>query len=152
MLVKSARFGDLTVDEQEIIHFRNGLPGFPEEQEFLLLPYQENSPFVFLQSVREENLSFLLTDPFVFFADYEFKLEDNIVQDLELSSENLPQILNIVTVPEDVEKMTANLLAPVIINTRNRRGIQIVLENASYTTKHLLFPQGFSRNACKGGK
>ena len=152
MLFKSTRFGDLEIDEKDIIKFPNGLPGFPEEQEFILLPYQENSPFVFLQAVHEAHLAFLLTDPFAFFTDYEFKLEDNLVQDLELSTENLPQIFTIVTVPEDVEKMTANLLAPVIINTQTRQGIQIVLEDVSYTTKHRLFPQGFPRKDGKGGK
>lgn len=152
MFFKSTRFGDLDIDEKNIIKFPNGLPGFPEEQNFILLPCQENSPFSFLQSTREANLAFLVVDPFVFFTDYEFKIEDELVQELNLSANNPPQVFNIVTVPDCTEKMTANLLAPVVINVQDKLGVQIVLEKTSYTTKHLLFPQGFPKKGDKEGK
>lgn len=152
MLVKSTRFGDLDVVEANVIKFPNGLPGFHEEKGFVFLPYQENSPFAFLQSISEANLSFLVVDPFVFYNDYEFKMCDDLAQELGLSTENSPQVFNIVTVPDNAEKMTANLLAPLIINMQDKLGVQIVLEKSSYTTKHLLFPQGFPEKNGKGGK
>lgn len=152
MLVKSTRFGDLTIDEKDIVKLSNGLLGFPLEQNFVLLPNRDNSPFTFLQSTTEANLTFLLVDPFAFFHDYEFQLDDDIVQSLGLSPDNLPMVFNIVTVPDSIEKMTANLLAPVVINQQNRQGTQIVLEKSNYTTKHLLFPQGFPPKTGKEDK
>lgn len=152
MLVKSRRFGDLDIEEGNIIQFPNGLPGFPEEKGFVLLPYQENSPFAFLQSIHEPNLAFMIVDSFTFFPDYEFKLDDDLVQELNLSPQNPPQVFNIVTVPDKIEKTTANLLAPVMINVKEKLGMQVVLEKSSYTTKHLLFPHGFSKKSNKGGE
>lgn len=152
MLVKSTRFGDLDVEKANIIKFPHGLPGFTEEKGFVLLPCQDKSPFAFLQSTVEPNLAFLVVDPFVFYNDYEFKLEDDLAQELGLSAENLPQVINIVTVPDNVEQMTANILAPIIINVQDKVGVQIVLEKSSYTTKQLLFPQGLPNKSGKGGK
>lgn len=152
MLFKSTRFGDLEIDEKDIIKFPNGLPGFPEEQKFILLPCQENSPFSFLQSASEANLAFLVVDPFMFFTDYEFKIEDELVQELNLSANNPPQVFSIVTVPDCTEEMTVNLLAPIIINTQDRIGLQFVLEKTNYKVKHLLFPQGLPQKGNKGGK
>lgn len=152
MLVKSARFGDLTVDEQDIITFRNGLPGFPEEREFILLPSKGSSPFVFLQSVQEANLTFVMIDPFTLFTNYEFTIDDDLVQNLDISTDNPPQIFNIVTLRKELAEATANLLAPVIINTQTRCGVQIVLEKTDYTTKHKLFPNGLPTKAHKEGK
>lgn len=152
MIVKSTRLGELKVSRDDVISFSKGLPGFPNEQKFILLPYDDNSPFAFLQSLAEPNLTFLIVEPFSFFLDYEFSLDEHVVRELSLSDDNPPRIFNIVTVPENVEEMTANLLAPLIINSKQRTAQQIVLEKVSYTTRHYLFPNGFPKQEKEGGK
>lgn len=152
MIIESTRLGELEVEQDKIINFPRGIPGFSEEKEFVLLPYDNNSPFMFLQSVSEPNLTFLTVDPFCFFKDYEFKLDDQVVEYLELSTEQPPYILNIITVPEKAEEMTANLLAPIIINHSRRMGQQIVLEKSPFTTRHSLFPNGFPKPGPQGGR
>lgn len=153
MKVKSTRLGlQWEVEEAEIIHFPKGLPGFVDETRFILLPGEAGSPFVFMQSVTEPDLTFITVEPFAFFKDYEFTLDDQIVVELELSGEQPPQIFNIVTIPEQAEQMTANLLAPVIINPVKKTGQQIVLEKVGYTTRHRLFPNGFPKTETKGGR
>ena len=142
MLIHSTRFGELEVQESQLITFAHGLPGFPDETAFVLLPYDTDSPFAFLQSAGEPNLTFLVVEPFAIFPDYEFKLEDAIVQELGLSPDNLPQVFNIITIPEKTEEMTANLLAPIVINRASRNAAQVVLEKLPYTTRHRLFPAG----------
>ena len=67
--IATTRFGDLEIDEAEIIRFPDGIPGFLEEKEFVMIPLGENEPFVFLQSLNEGDLAFLLTNPFLFFKD-----------------------------------------------------------------------------------
>lgn len=148
MIIHSTRLGELDLPDNSIITFESGLPGFPEEKSFVLLPYASDSPFAFLQSTHDPNLTFLLTDPFAFFPDYQFELDDAAAVEFGLSKENQPQVWSIVTVPEKVQEMTANLIAPVIINHRDRQGCQIVLETKQYTTRHRLLPD----SPDKGGK
>lgn len=152
MIIQSVRLGELEVQEEELLHFAGGLPGFGGETKFAFVPNGEDSPFAFLQSVNEPNLTFLLADPFAFFNDYQFELDDIYVKELGLG-EVLLKVLAIVTVPEKAEEMTVNLLAPIIINLETRLARQIVLENTPFTTKHQLFPAGFPQTAAdKGGK
>jgi flagellar assembly factor FliW len=152
MQIRSTRFGAIEVTEDMLIRFPHGLPGFPHEHEFAYLPSEMDNPFAFLQSTTEPNLAFIVVDPFAFFKDYEFSLDDQIACELGLSNENPPQIVNIVSVPANPEEMTANLLAPVIVNTHSKTAIQMVLEKTAYTTRHRLFPNGFERPPGKGGK
>ena len=152
MLIQSTRFGEIEVAEAEFLRFPGGIPGFPAEHTFAFLPYQPDSPFAFLQSATDPDLSFIIADPFPFFTDYSFKLEDAIIAELALTEDNPPKIVNIIRIPEKTEEMTANLLAPIIINWTTRTAMQIVLEKSPYTVRHRLFPQGLPQQAGKGGK
>src|SRR5690554_4086507 len=102
MKIESTRFGTIEITEEDILHFPLGIPGFLHEKEFVLLPHGEDSPFSFLQSVNEPNLSFLLVEPFAFFQDYEFRLDDSVVKEMELTEDNPPQVLVIATVKENI--------------------------------------------------
>jgi flagellar assembly factor FliW len=152
MVIESTRFGILDIDDRDIIHFPQGLPGFGDEKAFAYLPYGPDSPFAFLQSVAEPGLTFLIVEPFVFFADYKFELPDDTAAAIGVSPQSPPQIFAIVTVPDKLEEMTANLLAPIAVNPVNRQAVQVVLEKTAYTTRHRLFPQGFPENKGKGAK
>ncbi len=152
LVIESTRFGTLDIDDRDILNFPAGLPGFGAEKAFAFLPYGPDSPFAFLQSVAEPNLTFLIVEPFPFFPDYQFVLPDDIEKALGLSKKNLPQTFVIVTVPEKLEEMTANLLAPIVVNPGKRTAVQIVLEKAPYATRHRLFPQGFPVKNAKGDK
>jgi len=152
MQIKSARFGTLDIDESQIICFQNGLPGFNGKKTFAFIAYGENSPFAFLQDVEEPNLTFVVAEPFSFFQDYSFKLEDEVVAELGLSDDNPPGIFNIVRIPEKTGEMTANLLAPIVINWQTRNAMQLILEKSPYTVRHQIFPQGISEQKTKGGK
>lgn len=151
MIIYSTRLGEVDVPDDEIIHFECGLPGFPDEKKFALLPYLKESPFAFLQSVTEPNLTFLVVDPFAYFHDYKFELDEQIAQEMGLSAENYPQIVSIVSVPTVWREMTANLLAPIVINVQSRKGTQIVLEKSNYTTRHRLFSNEAATQADTGG-
>ena len=85
--------------------------------------------------------------PFSFFHDYVIDLSDELGSQLKFDSNNRPQVYTIVTIPEKTEEMTTNLLAPVLLNWRDKIGQQVILEKAPYTTRHRLFPNGFPKNA-----
>lgn len=151
MKIESTRFGELEVAEDQLLHFPQGIPGFPNEKAFVLIPHEVESPFSFLQSTSEANLSFLLVEPFAFFQDYEFKLEDVVAEELGLSRENPPQVFLIATVKEKVTDMTVNLLAPIVFNGVSRIGRQLILDKPEYSIRHKLFSDGPPQKVVEGG-
>ncbi len=151
MIIESTRFGEVEVAEEQLFSFPYGIPGFPDEKTFAYLPHDSESPFFFLQSTMEANLTFLLVDPFAFFKDYEFVIEDEIAKELDLSQENPPQVFLIANAKERLADMTVNLLAPIVMNGVNRTGRQVILDKPEYSIRHKLFPDGLPKEAAKGG-
>ena len=139
MIIHSTRMGDIEINDEDIFRFPHGLPGFPDERSFVMLVYESGIPFYLLQSTITPELTFVLADPFEFFDDYHVKLDDEIISELGLSNDNYPTIYAIVTIPDDIKNMTANLIAPVIINQKTKTGVQVILEKTVYNTKHRLF-------------
>ncbi|WP_378955768.1 flagellar assembly protein FliW [Pelosinus sp. sgz500959] len=142
MIIQSTRFGELDVMDTDIIKFPQGLLGFPEENAFVLIPHHSDSPFVFLQSVSEPNLTFIMLETLNISNEYEFLLDDAVLEELHLSPDNPPLVYNIVTTAEKEDDMTVNLLAPIIIDTKQRLAKQTVLEKVPYQTRHRIFPEG----------
>lgn len=146
--VNTSRFGELEIDEKRVVHFKDGIPAFEEEHEFIILPYDEESPYYFMQSLKTPDLAFLLTIPFLFFPDYTFEIDDETLDELDIKAEDKLSYYALVTIPNfSIRYMTANLLAPIVLNTKNMKAKQIVLEKTNYTTKERLFPE-----PKKGGK
>ena len=140
--VSTSRFGEIEVDEKKIVHFKNGIPAFESEHEFIILPYEENSPYYFMQSVNSPDLAFLLTIPFLFFPDYTFEIDDETIKELEIKNYDNVFYYSMITIPNgSIRYMTANLLAPIVLNSDNMQAKQVVLEKSNYTTKHRLFPE-----------
>lgn len=140
--VNTLRFGEIEIDEEKVIHFEDGIPAFEEEHEFIIIPYDDDSPYVFLQSLSTPELAFLMTMPFVFFPDYEFELDDENQEKLGITSQEDMLIYTLLTIPGGkVPEMTANLMAPVVVNSATMQARQIVLDKSRYTTKHRLFPE-----------
>ncbi|MFD2679312.1 flagellar assembly protein FliW [Bacillus seohaeanensis] len=141
MNIETKYHGLIEIHKEEILHFINGIPGFKEEKEFVLLPLPENDWFYVLQSTKTAELGFVVTDPFLFFEDYDFTLNPSTVDQLEDPSEKNIKVLSILTVREPLHKTTTNLQAPIVINLANSKAKQIILNDTSYETKHLVFEQ-----------
>ena len=140
--VSTSRFGEIEVDEKKIVHFQNGIPAFEDEREFIILPYEEDSPYYFMQSVNSPDLAFLLTIPFLFFPEYSFEVDDVTMKELEITNHDNVFYYSMITIPNgSIRYMTANLLAPIVLNSDNMQAKQVVLEKSNYTTKHRLFPE-----------
>ena len=140
--INTLRFGELEIEEQDVVRFADGIPAFEDEHEFVVLPYEEGTPYMFLQSMATPELAFLMTDPFVFFPDYSFELDDENMDKLEIKTMDDVLVCTLISIPRSgVADMTTNLLAPVVINRHTMQAKQIVLEKTQYTTKHRLFPE-----------
>ena len=153
MQIKSTRFGEFEVSEELIVQFPEGLPGFEDQKQFAFLPYtvdEDNSPFAYMQAVQDPDLTLLLADPFLFFKHYSLNLNDEDAAQLGLSdSEETAGVYGVVAVPEKIDQMTVNLVAPIVVNWKEQKGMQIVLNRSPYSTKHRLFPLGLPQQQTK---
>ena len=139
--ISTDRFGEIEVDEEKIVTFENGIPAFEDEREFVIFPYDEESPYYFMQSLKSPELAFILTIPFLFFPDYQIEIDDASIKELNITNQDSITLYSLVTIPNgSVRYMTTNLLAPVVLNTDNMKAKQLVMEKSNYKTKHRLFP------------
>ena len=142
MFVQTARFGEVEIEDTAIINFVGPIFGFTEMTRYFLVHSSEESPFEFMQSVEDPNLTFVLTDPFQFHPEYEFDIEERWLDKLELLSEELVDI-RVITTIRSATDITINLKAPIVINKQTKEGAQIILESSEYTTRYsLVNPHG----------
>lgn len=141
MKLETKFIGEIEIKEEQIIHFPKGIPAFEDETKFVIVPFDEETPFFIMQSINTVEVSFFIVDPFTFFNDYKVKLPDATIEQLEIESEQDVATFVILTIQDPFSKTTANLQAPVIINTKKRLGRQVVLPDSGYQTKHYIMPQ-----------
>ncbi|MCG1021585.1 flagellar assembly protein FliW [Sutcliffiella horikoshii] len=145
MKIETKYHGLIEVQKEEVIRFPNGFPGFIEEKEFAVIPFTEDGTFHILQSVQTPGLGFALTNPFTFYPDYDFNLENQAVDVLELETAEDVTVYVVLTLADPFHLTTANLLAPVVVNTKNKLGKQVILTGSPYQTKHNLFPEAVAK-------
>lgn len=131
-MLRTTRFGDITIDESRVFHFADGLPGFPGAKSFLAMNVEDKSDLYWLQCVDDGALAFLAISPWDYFPDYEPVIGAADQQALELEREEDATVLCLLTVDRDAEIITANLLGPLVINTARRVGRQVVLADANW--------------------
>jgi flagellar assembly factor FliW len=125
--VASARFGEFDVPADRVLHFPQGLIGFPRARRFVILDHRPGSPFKWMLCVEEPDVAFAVVEPATFVPDYR--------PPLELAARTLGAdpadvaLFVIVTIPSDPTAMTVNLMAPVVVDVRTRRSRQMVVED-----------------------
>jgi flagellar assembly factor FliW len=141
MKVKTSRLGEIGVNEKNIIVFPNGILGFSEYSKYIILPADENqeTPFYYLQSIEDENLSFIILRTFSFFQTYDFELDESTVVELDIKESVDVQVFSIVTAKGNLKEATTNLKAPIIINNKTNHAKQVVLEKGDFLIKQPLF-------------
>ena len=137
MKIDTRHFGSIDIDENGIIGFPEGVPGFEHMHRFVLLADMEpGSPFKWLQCVDDGDLAFVAIDPKIIVPDYLVDVDDNEVAILKIKDPDKVVVLAIVVIPDEISKITANLKAPVLINTENNLGKQVTVENSEYKIRH----------------
>jgi len=131
-------FGKVNIDEDKIIEFPDGLPGFKDEKEFVLLPLDEDSLFVIMQSVNTPELAFITIEPRNIIKDYEFVISEKTEELLQIEGIEDIILLNIVNIKDKLQDMTINLAAPLVININKNLGKQIILDDSKYPVKFKL--------------
>ena len=142
MLLKTKHFGQIEVKESDILTFAEGIPGFETSKRFVLInSTDDESPFKWLQSSDEPQIAFAVVNPFMIKKDYTFELSDETIEKLKIKASENVVTLSIMVVPEDLEKMSMNLKAPIIINSENKKGVQIILDTDKYTVRHYIIDE-----------
>ncbi len=131
--------GDIEIEQEELITFPQGIPGFIDKKEYVLLPLNDESPFFILQSTEEKNIAFITITPWDVIAGYEFDISETVETLLEVEKPADILVLSICTITDKLENMTVNLAAPVLINHEKKLGKQIVIDESHYSIKHPAF-------------
>ena len=135
MELKTKMMGTVYVDNDRIIKLPKGLFGFEDYTDFALLD-SDYQPFMWLQSMQDSSLAFLVIDPFLIEEDYEADIDDKELESIGIKNPSNLSVLTIVTVPSDGSPVTANFQGPLIINKENHLCMQAIVEGNRYTTKH----------------
>ncbi|MFP4036858.1 MAG: flagellar assembly protein FliW [Desulfobacteraceae bacterium] len=137
--IKTTRFGEVEIDEAKVVHFHEGMIGFPDHRNFVLLEHKPGSPFMWLQSTEDPDLAFVLTNPFIMKSDYLEDLPHEERRRVLGENGKSPLVLAVVTIPPgDAHRATVNLLGPLVIDIESRTGRQVILAGSDYHTRHPL--------------
>ncbi|WP_054739629.1 flagellar assembly protein FliW [Cellulosilyticum ruminicola] len=135
MNIVTRNFGEVEFTEDRIINFKEGIPGFREYTKYIIIEEEENS-FAHLQSIEDGNLSFIVINPYILKKDYSIDIKDQYVEMLGGGGPENFSVYVVTAIIDKVEDATVNLIAPIIIQNETREGMQVILENTKYTTKH----------------
>jgi flagellar assembly factor FliW len=145
MKIDTKYHGVIEVNREDIWKFTYGLPGFQDEKEFVILSLLDNEVYSVLQSVKTRDIGFVITNPFLFFQDYSFKIDDQTIQHLEINNQADTIVYTVLTIQDPFKNTTANLQAPIIMNKSNRSAKQYILNDGNYTTKHSILTENVEK-------
>lgn len=143
MLLETRYFGEINIEEDRIISFDEGLPGFEDKKKFVILSNydtEEPVPFMWMQSVEDPNLAFVVSIPFYLRPDYEFDVPGQVCDTLGLSAPEQAGVYSICRISGSMDSMTFNLKSPIVVNVENRKAVQVVLSDTRYTTHEIIRP------------
>ena len=154
MKIKTRLFGEIHVEEEKIIQFPEGIIGFPECKEFTLIFDEEKGEkkkICWMQSLDESVFALPVLDPLLVKEDYNPSVTEEVMGILgNPSPENL-LVLVTVTVPENIEEMSVNLQAPLIINVETRNACQVIVSQ-EYPIKYKVYQLLKEKKAQKAGE
>jgi flagellar assembly factor FliW len=138
MKVRTLRFGELQVPEENVITMARPILGFEHLTGFCLVDIDDLRPFLWLQSTEEPAVAFLVANPLIFAHDYRIEINPQEIGELVVDDVRSVETYVIVTIPDNPRDISANLQGPILINRENNLGKQLILVNSSYSVKHNL--------------
>lgn len=151
MLKQTKYLGETEIDEDKVIRFSQGLPGFPDEKEFAILDLPGNDVFHILQSLNVPEIAFIITNPYQFRKDYSFNLDSNFLDSMSIEKPEDVAVFVIVTIREPFSESTLNLKAPIIVHAEKKEGKQFILNTDQYATKTPITSQNMNNETNEGG-
>lgn len=139
--IKTTRFGSVSIKDDFIIYFRDGMVGFPDLKHYVLIESPQMPLVLWLQSIDDASVAFPLIEPELVRKRYSFIM--NPADEAMISYESGAKVKTflVMTIPASVEQMTVNLRAPVLVNIDKSCGGQIILQDKSQTVREPIFAQ-----------
>ena len=131
MKIETRMFGEIDIEDEKIITFEDGIIGFPDLKKFSLIFDEEKearSEISWLQSMDEPVFALPVINPLAVKPDYNPTVEDELLKSLGNLEPDNTLVLVTITVPEDIEKMSINLKAPIVINADERKATQVIVD------------------------
>ena len=140
MNIETKLFGEILVDENKLITFPQGIIGFPDLKDFLLIHDGEGSSNIkWMQSIQEPGFAMPVVDPLSIVGDYNPDIEDELLKPLgDINQDNM-LVLVTITVPKTIENMSVNLKGPIIINSETRKAAQLIIDDDKYQVKFPIY-------------
>ncbi|OQX20161.1 MAG: flagellar assembly protein FliW [Desulfobulbaceae bacterium A2] len=135
----NSRFGEIEFSHDNVVIFPQGLIGFEQLRNFIVMPKSKEGPLFWIQSAEDQEVAFILTDPSSFFPDYIVVPDEKECALLEIEAGGECHVLAVVTVTPE-QKITLNLAAPVLYAPSTNRAMQVLLENSPYDIRTPLPP------------
>ncbi len=145
MVINTTRFGQVNLQQEDIITFPEGLLGFNDLRNFVLLDDPNDDIFAWLQSCELPSIAFPVLEPEIFGQYYLVNLTKNELELLKIKGDQKPTFMNIITIPDDPTQMTANVKAPIVINPEARIARQCVLQDNNLAIREPIFVKLQSR-------
>jgi len=136
MKIDTKPYGTIEVDESKTVTFDQGLFGFEDNTEYVIIGKQEEQPFEWLQSLQDPELAFVIIQPHFIREHYRLSLLPDDLQDVGANDTEDVISYVIVTIPEDPDEMTVNLKGPLIVNQQTFQGKQVINQVEEYTVRH----------------
>ncbi len=124
------------VRPENVFSFKEGLLGFQNIKEYIFILNEKVKPFLFMHALDGSDICFVCVDAFTVCPKYNVKLPDSFVESLEVKAPTDVLLLSLVTVTQNVEDISANLVSPIVINMLNKKGRQLVVENSAFPIKY----------------
>ena len=141
ILIRTKPFGEIEVENKQVIDFPDGILGFDFIKKFVILDSDENSPFKWMQAFSEPDLAFIIIQPMYFRPDYELLISQSDIDAIEAENTDNLLVFTIVTIPSNPSDMTANLQGPIIINPKKNIGRQVISLSEKYNVKHKILDE-----------
>lgn len=146
MKLQTRNFGEIEIQDDKMITFEEGLPGFEHLHHFAFIDSEEGT-FNYLQSVEETEICFIITSPYTFKEDYAPNIRESYFEKLGGGNNEDFILFSIACLRRPIEESTINLAAPLLIQTEYKKGIQVILEDKRYTTQYPIIEKG-RENVC----
>ncbi len=121
-----------------VIDFVAPMPGFPDDRHFVLVRVDESGLLYALTSMESPGLRFLVVPPAPFFPDYAPEIDDDTLAALRVSDPANLLVLLVVTAGDQPSDVTANLMAPIVVDQVTRRAVQLVLTRSGLPVRERL--------------
>lgn len=126
------RLGTVRLSRRSIFHFPNGLIGFEQLKNYILVGSPEMEPLRWLIAVDDPTIGLPVILPWHVLPHYELPAE------YADSTTYVPLV--VVTLAAEATQITVNLKAPIVLNLRSRQGQQLILPGDRYSATHPMIP------------